>query len=240
MPVKLKDPRIVVDVYEKKSGIPDLLRSQEINVEIKRLQVGDYVVGPNVVVERKTIRDFISCICSNRLFIQCDQLRKHFDHPVLIVEGNIDDICNVKESPNVKKHILENSFPFHDAMADMALVYRIPVIPTPNAMHTVRLLISMCAWKHSDKGPFIKKIRKTVDMRQQQLSILASLPGVGETLAHRMLEKFGTPGKALTSTASDLAKVSGMGDARAAKIRKILNSKIRRKGTSDQKTLHDS
>ncbi|HSB49897.1 MAG TPA: ERCC4 domain-containing protein, partial [Nitrosopumilaceae archaeon] len=40
--MKLNQLRIVVDERERKSGIPDLLRSVGINVEMKTLPIGDY------------------------------------------------------------------------------------------------------------------------------------------------------------------------------------------------------
>ena len=71
----------------------------------------------------------------------------------------------------------------------VAIDFKIPVIPTPNATHTSKLLISMCSRKDASKGPFIKKIRKSNDLQKQQLSMLCSLPGVGEKTAVRMLRE---------------------------------------------------
>ena len=68
----------------------------------------------------------------------------------------------------------------------------------------------------------MKKIKKSTDLEKQQLSVLCSLPGIGEKFAIRMLAKFGTPLKVFTATTTDLAKVEGLGDARAKKIKKIV------------------
>ena len=69
-----------------------------------------------------------------------------------------------------------------------------------------RLLVSMCSRKNTTKGPFIKKIRKSDDIQKQQLSVLSSLPGVGEKIAIRMLEKFGTPLKVFSASSTELSK----------------------------------
>ena len=87
---------------------------------------------------------------------------------------------------------------------------------------------------------FLKKIKKSNDLEKQQLSTLCSLPGIGEKFAVRLLEKFGTPLKALTATTSELAKVEGLGESRAKKIKKMLESKSKFLKKSNQKTLHDS
>jgi DNA excision repair protein ERCC-4 len=228
--VNLRELRIVADEREKKSGIPDLLKGIGINLEIKTLPVGDYIVAPETVVERKTISDLISSIFDGRLFDQCNRLKEHYKFPILIIEGDIDEI----------EELTENPFVFYGAISSIAIDFKIPVIPTPNASHTSKLLISMCSRKDAAKGPFIKKIRKSNDLQKQQLSMLCSLPGVGEKTAIRMLEKFGTPLRVLSSSITELSKVSGLGEARAKNIKKILQAQSKHLKKVNQKTLHDA
>jgi DNA excision repair protein ERCC-4 len=89
--VNLKNLRIVVDEREKKSGIPGLLKGIGINLEIKTLPIGDYIVAPETVVERKTISDLVSSVFDGRLFDQCNRLKEHYQFPILLIEGNIDE-----------------------------------------------------------------------------------------------------------------------------------------------------
>ena len=228
--MNLRKLRIVVDEREKKSGIPDLLKGIGINLEIKTLPVGDYIVAPETVVERKTISDLISSIFDGRLFDQCNRMKEHYQFPILIIEGDINEI----------EELTENPFVFYGAISSIAIDFKIPVIPTPNASHTSKLLISMCSRKDIAKGPFIKKIRKSNDMQKQQLSVLSSLPGVGEKIAIRMLEKFGTPLKVFGASSTELSKISGLGESRAKKIKKMLQVKSKHMKKISQKTLHDS
>ena len=228
--MNLRKLRIVVDEREKKSGIPDLLKGIGINLEIKTLPVGDYIVAPETVVERKTISDLISSIFDGRLFDQCNRMKEHYQFPILIIEGDIDEIEELTENPLV----------FYGAISSIAIDFKIPVIPTPNATHTSKLLISMCSRKDASKGPFIKKIRKSNDLQKQQLSMLCSLPGVGEKTAVRMLEKFGTPLSVLSSSIIELSKVSGLGEARAKNIKKVLQAQSKHLKKISQKTLHDT
>ena len=57
-------------------------------------------------------------------------------------------------------------------LSTVVLDFKIPVIPTPSATHTAKLLVSMCSRKDSPKGPYLKKIKKSSDLEKQQLSIL--------------------------------------------------------------------
>ena len=228
--MNLKNLRIVVDEREKKSGIPGLLKGIGINLEIKTLPIGDYIVAPETVVERKTISDLVSSVFDGRLFDQCNRLKEHYQFPILLIEGNIDEI----------EELTENSLVFYGAISSIALDFKIPVIHTPNASHTAKLLMSMCSRKDASKGPFIKKIRKSNDIQKQQLSMLCSLPGVGEKTAIRMLEKFGTPLRVLSSSTAVLSKVSGLGAARAKNIKKMLEKQSKHLKKTSQKTLHDT
>jgi DNA excision repair protein ERCC-4 len=135
--------------------------------------------------------------------------------------------------------LTENSLVFYGAISSIALDFKIPVIHTPNASHTAKLLMSMCSRKDASKGPFIKKIRKSNDVQKQQLSILCSLPGVGEKTAIRMLEKFGTPLRVLSSSTTELSKVGGLGEARAKNIKKALQAQSKHLKKTSQKTLRD-
>ena len=214
--------RIVADERERKSGIPDLLAKAGVRAEVRTLPVGDYVVAPETVAERKSMHDLVSSVFDGRLFDQCSRLREHFESPVLLVEGNVDEMAEVAENPMV----------LYGALSRVAIDFRIPVVPTPSADHTARLLVALAArccegagaGGSPPRGPFLKKIRKHDDLRRQQLSSLASLPGVGEKIAARMLARFGTPIAALGATSADLAKIEGLGGARARRIRGMLDA----------------
>ena len=225
--MKIENLRIVVDEREKKSGIPDLLRAVGINLEIKTLPIGDYIVAPETIVERKSVSDLISSIFDGRLFDQCNRLKEHFAHPVILMEGNVEEI----------EQIVENPLVFYGAMSAVAIDFKIPIIPTPNATHTAKMLVSMCSRKESLRGPFLKKIKKSDDLSRQQLSVLCSLPGIGEKLASRMLAKFGSPSKTLNASLADLAKIEGLGEARAKKIKQMLDQQSKLHKESNQKTL---
>ena len=228
--MNLSHLRIVVDEREKKSGIPNLLKGIGINLEIKTLPVGDYIVAPETIVERKSISDLVSSVFDGRLFDQCNRMKENFQFPIIIIEGDTNKI----------EELIENPFVFYGAVSSVAIDFKIPIISTPNASHTAKLLVSMCSRKDVTKGPFIKKIRKSDDLQRQQLSVLSSLPGVGEKTAIRMLEKFGTPLKVFSASSTELSKISGLGELRAKKIKKMLQVKSKHMKKISQKTLYDS
>jgi len=206
--------RIVVDERERQSRIPDELAKLNVVVDFAQLQVGDYIVAPDSAVERKSIRDLVKSIYDGRLFAQCSELVNHYTKPVLIVEGSND----------IFERVVDNPMVIYGALASVALDFRIAVIHTPSASHTAKALIAMASRALKEKqGPLLRKVKKSNPVKIQQLSILASLPGIGDKLAMRLLAKFKTPIKALNASTAELARVEGMGYARASKLRKVLD-----------------
>ena len=130
-----------------------------------------------------------------------------------------------------------------DALTRVALEFRIPIIHTPSAGYTSQLLVVMVnnsLQNGQATGPLLKRIRKGNPGYIQQLSILSSIPGVGDKLAVRMLDRFQTPKRALNASAAELARISGFGTERAARVRRILDNATNRNNNDISQTREDS
>jgi DNA excision repair protein ERCC-4 len=222
--------RIVVDERERSSNIPELLKNAGAVIDFTQLKVGDYIVSSETAVERKTVRDLISSIYDGRLFVQCSDLVRYYQKPLLVVQGNIVDLSQTSEDMedpgDIKLHTERMSLAY-DALITVATEFRIPIIHTPSAEQTAQLLVTLVNRSLQEAkatGPLLRKIKKENPIHIQQLSVLASLPGVGEKLAARMLKKFHTPIRALNASAAELATIPGFGLTRAERVRKVLNT----------------
>lgn len=235
--------RIVVDERERNSNIPELLKNAGAVIDFTQLKVGDYVVSSETAVERKTVRDLISSIYDGRLFLQCSDLVKYYQKPLLVVQGNIAELAESSEDMediDVKRHA-ERMPIAYDALITIAMEFRIPTIHTPSAEQTAQLLVTLVNRSLREgkaTGPLLRKIKKENPINIQQLSVLASLPGVGEKLAARMLKKFQSPIRALNASAAELATIPGFGLTRAERVRKVLNTSNNFKQVM-QRTLFD-
>lgn len=221
--------RVVADERERNSRVPDLVRQTGASVDFAQLPVGDYIVSPEEVVERKTIRDLISSIYDGRLYIQCSQLVKHFPRPVIVVQGDISELTQVPADIEADKaRRLAERLPLaYEAIASIIMEFRIPVVHTPSAEYTAQLLVTLAKRSLKDgkaTGPLLRKIKKENPVYLQQLSVLSSVPGIGDKLAARLLQKFHTPTRALNASAAQLATIPGFGLARAERVRRILDS----------------
>jgi DNA excision repair protein ERCC-4 len=233
--------RIVVDERERNSRVPKFLIEDGAQIDFARLSVGDYIIAPEIAIERKTISDLINSIYDGRLFIQCSDLIQFYSKPILLIEGNILNLQfeNFTEKQNDEIEItVEKILQIYDALATVALIFRIPIIHSPSANYTSKFLIILLnkAIKSgiTINGPLIKRIKKGNHVQLQQLSILSSLPGVGDKLAIKLLKKFGTPSRAINASISELSLIPGFGKARAEKVKKILNSNLNDDNTKNQ------
>lgn len=79
-------PRVVVDVREFRSSLPSLLHGRSMVIVPCMLTVGDYILSPNICVERKSINDLISSFKDGRLFTQAETMFQHYKNPMLLIE----------------------------------------------------------------------------------------------------------------------------------------------------------
>lgn len=79
-------PRVVVDVREFRSSLPSLLHGRSMVVVPCMLTVGDYVLSPQICIERKSVRDLISSFKNGRLFNQAETMLQYYKYPMLLIE----------------------------------------------------------------------------------------------------------------------------------------------------------
>ncbi|XP_061764876.1 DNA repair endonuclease XPF isoform X2 [Nerophis ophidion] len=78
--------RVIVDMREFRSELPSLLHRRGLDIEPVTLEVGDYILTPDVCVERKSVSDLIGSLQSGRLYTQCLSMSRYYKKPVLLIE----------------------------------------------------------------------------------------------------------------------------------------------------------
>ena len=61
------------------------------DVELKRLDIGDYVIG-DFAIERKTVEDLFGSVFDGRLWTQLERLKNTYPHTCVIIEGDINPV----------------------------------------------------------------------------------------------------------------------------------------------------
>ena len=209
-------PRVVVDERERNSGVPEQLSKLNVRVYFSRLHTADYVISPEIAVERKALPDFVSSVYDGRLFAQASAISSSYRKPYLIVEGDIKELAGLTKNINS----------YYGAVASVTLAYDLRVIHTADPAQTASAISALIQHSRARPVPLgaMAAAPKAKDEPQQQLYLVSSLPGVGMKLARRMLSRYGTPRKIMGLTESQLAMVQGLGSKRAARIAHMLDA----------------
>ncbi|MEM7821336.1 MAG: ERCC4 domain-containing protein [Candidatus Aenigmatarchaeota archaeon] len=183
-----------------------------VAVNKQSLEIGDFVVSKQVVIERKTHNDFVSSIIDGRIFEQAYSMRKNFEKPILIVEGYST------------REINENAL--MGAIATLLIDFNISILYTKNPLDTAKTIYWIAKKEQAEKKEEIgiRVGKKPKDIRKMQEFIVCSIPGVSTILGRRLLENFGSVYRIFTASEEELQKVKGIGKSLASKIKKILTA----------------
>ena len=211
---------VVADYREESSEVVHYLTSLGVEVRLRKLDVADYIASERAGVERKTVMDLASSIADGRLFEQAEALVKAFQLPVLVVEGSLEELYRRRR--------------FTSAQVQGALAYLIEqgvhVAPTASPLDTAYFLRSLAKREQARGGrlepsPYkLRRARQRGGIREAQLNLVASIPGIGLELAERLLKAFGSPRRLFKASPSELRRVPGMGDLRVRRMMEVLDT----------------
>ncbi len=210
--------RIAVDTRETASGIPDILRKKGMYVQMKTLDVGDYVVT-EYAVERKTVRDFLASVYSGRLFEQAQRISSAYKEYLLIVEGDTRKMLADLRNPRI----------YWGALLVLILNFEFKVLFTLDRHQTADVLhaLSTKSRGRATVRPLLVKKPRMATIKDRQLTVLESLPTIGPKLADKLLASFGSVRNVFRASRAELALKGGLGYARAGRIQEVLDAQHR-------------
>jgi ERCC4-type nuclease len=203
---------IFVDTRESASGIMDYFWQYDCNVQKKMLLQGDFVVSDRVVIEKKTVSDFVKSICDKRLFSQLKAMKDSYEKPILIIEGS-DSLYGTLQ-PNI----------IRGTLAAIAVDMGIPIIWTRDVADTAGIVYWIARREQFDeKRENVlrnKKLPDTIEEKQEYL--VSSLPDVSKVRARALLKHFKSPRGVFNASAKELQEVKGVGKKIAEDIKKVI------------------
>jgi Fanconi anemia group M protein len=208
--------KIFVDFREREMA--KLLESLGIEVTVKSLEVGDYVISDKVAIERKTAQDFVASIIDpqRNLFRQMADLARTYDRPVLILEGR--DLYTSQM----------NAGSIRGAMISVAVDYGIPIIPTEDRDETASV-IALLARREMREGhePKVHGHKTARTLKEQQEYLVSAISSVGPTVARNLLKHFGSVEKIMTASSDQLQEVELVGPKIAQRIRELVGGEYK-------------
>jgi len=201
--------KIIVDYREKNSLVAAYLVKQGFEVEFKELKIGDYIVK-DIVIERKTVQDFIGSMINHRLINQIEEL-KQYENKLLIIEGISEQELYREDNTNINANAIRGF------LLSIILSHKIPVIFSKNSEDTARFINVLS--KRKEKEINLNAKKKTLNRKEQLQFIIESFPGVGPKKAKKLLEKFGSIQNVILASTEDLKEILGV---QAENIREII------------------
>lgn len=77
---------LIVDMRELRSSLPFVLYKHNFILEPLTIDIGDYILTPDICVERKSTSDLIQSLNSGRLYTQAEQMCRNYAKPILLIE----------------------------------------------------------------------------------------------------------------------------------------------------------
>ncbi len=201
--------RVIMDDREP-ATIEAVLRSRNVRVEKKRIEVADYLVGPEVCVERKTVSDFLKSIYEGRLQDQVNNMLDFCSRSIVVVEGKPQYVKG-----NARLHML-------GALASLS--YRgVSIVNTLTMEDTALFLVYLARKVQGTQDKVMPVIRrKKPKSWDNALAILTSFPGIGVKSAEKVLKEYRNLREVFTSDFNKLRRV--LGDHRARKMMETLDA----------------
>jgi len=144
---------VVVDVREFMSTLPAVLHQCGYTLLPCTLEVGDYVLSPDICVERKAIPDLVQSLKSGRLYTQAEAMCKHYKTAILLIEFDKDRAFALQPKGEIPAQINPDSLQSKLTL----LIVKFPklrIIWSPNQRFTARVFAGL---KKVEDEPTIEK-----------------------------------------------------------------------------------
>lgn len=180
---------------------------KNINVHYTQLSVGDYIIDNKIIIERKTVADFMASVKDSRIFRQAQRLAANRLPGLFIIE----DI----QGKEVKRYF--NPHALTGVMVYLTVIAGIPVLWSGSYSETLFIITSIARQLqalHARKKIFYyENVQKNpiVNNRHQKIAMLQAIPGVGVQKAKSLLKYFKTVRNIALADEEQLIKVRGIG-----------------------------
>ena len=183
----------------------------ELQLESRELEYGDYLLGNDIVIERKSSTDFMLSVMDNQLYGNIAKLKAEFERVIYIVEGDV-----------FAPRFHSNPSALRDALAYMTAVEGVALIPSPDAPMSAEIIYRMAAdTQRPDARNVAVRSARPKDLRSSQQYVIEGLPGISAERARQLLKSFGSVENVLRAD-DEALMAAGVSNDTVARIRKIL------------------
>jgi DNA excision repair protein ERCC-4 len=217
-------PRVIVDVREFRSSLPSLLHGRSMVIVPCMLTVGDYILSPNICIERKSIKDLISSFKDGRLYNQTETMMQYYKNPMLLIEFDQNKSFTLEPFADLTGTI-SSSNPGSDLQSKIVLLTlafpKLRIIWSSSPYQTAEIFESLKTQEHEPDPVTAVKIgleggQKAEDQafNREPQDMLRTVPGVmGRNIANLVME-MGSVREVANSSVEELEPAVGKEVAR--------------------------
>lgn len=197
--------------------------NKHIKNEVRPLDDGDLRIllktKKFLTIERKRYDDFASSYITKHLQDQAIRMNNSEDFYCVIVHGGMDDIYRARQFNPRLKYITPNIIEkMHEKLE---LVYKCPCFFVDNGTQYFNKILELCEILVKAEGNnHIVKTSITIQ-EHPELSILMAKDGIGEGMAKKLIDEFGSPKNVIYASREDLLDINGVGDSTVVKIKEL-------------------
>lgn len=218
-------PRVVVDVREFRSSLPSLLHGRNMVVIPCMLTVGDYVLTPDICVERKSVSDLISSFNNGRLYNQAETMLQHYKSPMLLIEFDAQKAFTLEPFADLSSSIGTASVVGSDLQSKLVLLTlafpRLKIVWSSSPYQTAEIFEELKN-KQGEPDP-IKAVQlglehgedpETRTFNQTPQEMLRCVPGVSNKALNKLILEYDNVQAVSNADEAELAASIGKENAR--------------------------
>ncbi|KAJ2160643.1 DNA repair protein RAD16 [Coemansia sp. RSA 552] len=224
--------RIVVDMREFRAPLPGLLYGAGIQVTVRTLQVGDYVVHDGLVVERKSLADLIASLRSGRLFSQAEAMTRHYATAALLIEFEINSSFSLAPMGGLSADVSVGAITSQLTMLVLAFP-RLGILWSASPYETVGIFAQLKQGIPDPDATRAVAVGQDDDddehesmFRRAPTDLLQSLPGVTHKNYQALARRFRSMRELCSAPEADLAQ--DLGQMGARKLHEFLHKQWER------------
>lgn len=235
-------PRVVVDVREFRSSLPSLLHGRNMVVVPCMLTVGDYVLTPNICIERKSVGDLISSFQDGRLYNQAETMFQHYKNPMLLIEFDAQKAFTLEPFADLSSALGSASAVGSDLQSKLVLLClafpKLRIIWSSNPHQTAEIFEELK--KQQEEPDPLKAVQiglengddpETRTFNQTPQDMLRTVPGVTSKALSRLILEYENVQEVANTDEEELAELVGRESAR--QIRHFFDRSVWDEGGDD-------
>jgi len=202
--------RVVVDVREFRSALPFHIWQTRVDVIPLTLLVGDYILTPDIVVERKSISDLIGSFRDGRLYQQCEAMLKYYKIACLLLEFDNKSYFTMEPFKDIRTRSADVQREIQENLCTLMLRFpKLRLLWSSSPVHSAQIIQGLKEFEPEPVPDECAKAGQSMLMDSAALSMLEVMPGLSPRNAPLIAHKVANINELVQMSREDLVDILG-------------------------------